>query len=235
MVRVRTLSLAAATVLSMACGGPPPPAAPAAPTADERVKTLADTYLNAFFSRNPDQITLFGVPGRRHDKLPDNSLDALRLWQAREDTWLKDVQSVDAAAITSPTLRATLAILREALEGSVAARVCRNELWTVSQFVNGWQVQDGYLVTIQPVGSDEARQDALARWSNLPAYIDREIANLREGLKAGYSAPKGNVRLVIEQLSTLVATPLAESPFDSPSVRDKTAAFQKPFDLLVRE
>jgi uncharacterized protein (DUF885 family) len=96
-------------------------------------------------------------------------------------------------------------------------------------------VQSGYLVTIQPVGSDEARREALARWSQLPAYLDTEIANLREGLKAGYSAPKGNVRLTIDQMNTLIATPLAESPFDSPSVRDKTAEFQKPFDLLVRE
>ena len=50
--------------------------------------------------------------------------------------------------------------------------------------MTGWQVQDGYLVTIQPVGTDEARKDALARWSRLPQYIDTEIANLREGLKA---------------------------------------------------
>src|SRR5262249_24172729 len=49
------------------------------------------------------------------------------------------------------------------------------------------------------------------------------------------SAPKGNVRIVIDQMNTLIATPTAESPFDSPSVRDKTAAFTKEFDLLVRE
>src|SRR3954454_14736870 len=92
-------------------------------------------------------------------------------------------------------------IVREALEASVGARVCRPELWTVSQFVNGWQVQDAYTVTIQPVGSDEARKEALARWSRLPKYVDTEIVNLREGLKAGYSAPKGNVRIVIDQMN----------------------------------
>ena len=36
-------------------------------------------------------------------------------------------------------------------------------------------------------------------------------------------------------MDTLIATPLAESPFDSPSVRDKTPEFQRSFDLLVRE
>ena len=96
-------------------------------------------------------------------------------------------------------------------------------------------MQDGYTVTIQPVGTDEARKEALARWSRLPRYVDTEIANLREGLKAGYSAPKGNVRIVIDQMDTLIATPIADSPFDSPSVRDKTPEFTKQFDLLVRE
>jgi uncharacterized protein (DUF885 family) len=180
-------------------------------------------------------VTLYGVPGRHHDALPDNSFDALRAWQAREDAWLAQAKEIDPAAIEAPPLRGTYAIVREALEASVGARVCRFELWTVSQFVNGWQVQDGYTVTIQPVGTDGARKEALARWSRLPKYVDTEIANLREGLKAGYSAPKGNVRIVIDQMDTLIAAPTAESPFDSPSVRDKTPDFAKQFDVLVRE
>lgn len=216
-------------------GTPSPASAPAPEPADARVRALADAYLEGFFERNPDQVTLFGVPGRRHDALPDNSLDALRAWQAKEDGWLDQAKKIDPATIASGPLRGTYAIVREALESSAAVRVCRLELWTVSQFVNGWQVQDGYTVTIQPVGTDEARKDALARWSRLPKYVDTEIANLRQGLKAGYSAPKGNVRIVIDQMNSLIGTPTAESPFDSPSVRDKTPEFARQFDLLVRE
>jgi len=227
--------------VSTACNrgtkSPAPAPAPAADRADAdaRARALADAYLEGYFQRNPDQVTLYGVPGRRHDALPDNSLDALRAWQAKEDGWLAQARQIDPAAIESPPLRGTYAIVREALEASIGVRVCRGELWTVSQFVNGWQVQDGYTVTIQPVGTDDARTDALARWSRLPKYVDTEIANLREGLKAGYSAPKGNVRIVIDQMDTLIATPTPESPFDSPSVRDKTPEFARQFDLLVRE
>ena len=209
--------------------------APATPSADAAVRTLADAYLAGYFDRNPDAVTVYGVPGRRHDKLPDNSLDALNAWHAREDAWIAQAKQIDPAAIETPALRATYAIVREALEGSAAARVCRYELWTVSQMVNGWQAQFGYLVTIQPVGTDQARADALARWSRLPRYVDTEIANLRKGLAAGYSAPKGNVRLVIDQMNALVRGATADSPFDSPSVRDKTPAFAREFDLLVRE
>jgi uncharacterized protein (DUF885 family) len=239
MLRYRTTAFVCACLIAAtaACerGAKSPAPAPAPERADARVRELADAYLEGFFQRNPDQVTLYGVPGRRHDALPDNAFDALRAWRAKEDGWLAQAKQIDPATIEAPPLRGTYAIVREALESSIAVRVCRYELWTVSQFVNGWQVQDGYTVTIQPVGTDEARKEALARWSRLPKYVDTEIANLREGLKAGYSAPKGNVRIVIDQMDTLIATPTADSPFDSPSVRDKTPEFTKPFDMLVRE
>ena len=212
-----------------------PATSPAPERSDARVNALADAYLDGYFRRNPDVATLYGVPGRHHDALPDNSLDALKAWQAKEDGWLSVAKGIDPGTIESSPLRGTYAIVREALEGSIGIRMCRFELWTVSQFVNGWQVQDGYTVTIQPVGTDEARKEALSRWSRLPHYVDTEIANLRDGLKAGYSAPAGNVRIVIDQMDTLIATPTAESPFDSPSVRDKSPEFMTQFDLLVRE
>jgi uncharacterized protein (DUF885 family) len=212
------------------------PASKAPPeTADVRVHALADAYLQGYFDRNPEARTLYGVPGAHHDQLSDNSPAALKAWQTKEDGWLAEVGRIDPASIRSAPLRATLAIVREALEGSIGARVCRYELWTVSQFVNAWQVNLGYVVTIQPVGTDQARQEALARWSRLPKYVDTEIANLRDGLKAGYSAPKQNVRLVIDQMNTLITSPLADSPFDSPSVRDKTPEFQKAFDTLLND
>jgi uncharacterized protein (DUF885 family) len=237
MLRHRTTAFVCVCLVaaSIACdrGAKAPAAGPEG--GDTRVRALADAYLEGYFQRNPDQVTLFGVPGRHHDALPDNSLDALKTWQAKEDGWLAQATHIDPASIGAPSLRATYAIVREALEASVGVRGCRYELWTVSQMVNGWQVQDGYTVTIQPVGTDEARKDALARWSRLPRYIDTEIGNLREGLRQGYSAPKGNVRIVIDQMNTLIATPTAESPFDSPAVRDKTPAFVEQFELLVRE
>ncbi|MBV9886687.1 MAG: DUF885 domain-containing protein [Acidobacteria bacterium] len=220
-------------VVTVACNQTPQQ--PAAPPSDAHVKALADTYLAAYLDRNPEQITLFGIPNQRQDKLTDNSADAIKAWQAREDAWLAEVKQIDPATISAPPLRATYAILREQLEGPIALRACRNELWTVSQFVNAWQVQDGYIVTIQPVGTDDARKDALARWSQLPKFIDNEIANLREGIKQGYTAPKGNVRITIDQFNTLLTGPISASPFDSPSTRDKDPEFKKSYDALVKD
>jgi uncharacterized protein (DUF885 family) len=230
---MRKVLFVLAAALACGCGSSVP--APSVPTSDARVGELADAYLDGFFERYPDEVTSYGVPGRGHDRLPDNSLSALAAWQAKEDAWLAEAMQIDPSTIQSAPLRATYAITREALEAAIARRVCRPELWGVSQFANSWQAWFGYLVTIQPVGTDQARREALARWGALPQYLDTEIVNLREGLERGYSAPRGNVRLAIDQMNSLIGTPLKESPFDSPAVRDQTPAFQREFDALAAD
>ena len=217
-------------LLAVGCRQPAEPAQ--RQPSDARVRALADEYLSAYFDRNPESLTYYGVPGRHHDRLADNSLDAMRAWEAREDGWLRQLQAIDPSGIQQAPLRATYAIARESLEASVGTRLCRTELWKVSQ-MTGWQIDDGYLVTIQPVGNEQARQEALARWRTLPKYIDTEMANLREGIKLGYTAPKGSVRIVIDQVKTLAATPLADSPFGSPVKRDTSPEFRKQFTALV--
>src|SRR5688572_3100468 len=225
---VAVLALSAFVV---GCGRPEGAPAISPQPADARVRELADAYVEGFLDQFPEQITSYGIAGRRHDRLTDNSLAALEKWQAQEDRWLADVRAVDATAIQSGPLHATFAILREALESSVASRICRTELWSVSQ-TTGWQVGYGYLVTIQPTGTGQARADALARWGALPKYIDTEIANLREGMKRGYTSPKLIVRIVIDSVRTLAATPASDSPFLAPVRSDKDPAFTKAFTAL---
>ena len=218
-----------------ACRGAGEQAArPSREPADAKVKRLADSYLAAYFDRNPDQATYFGVPGRRHDRLPDNSSESLKEWEAKEDAWLTEARALDAAAIEGGPLRATYAIVREALESSIGARVCRSELWNVSQ-MTGWHVGFGYLVTIQPVGKDDARKEALARWSSLPKYLDTEIVNLREGMRLHYTTPKLNVRIVVDQINALISGAATDSPFMSPAQRDRDPAFDKDYEALYKD
>lgn len=209
-------------------------AEPPSPPADSRVRELADAYVAAYLDQFPEQATFYGIPGRSHDRLTDISLAALRAWQRREDRWLADVRAVDPTAIQARPLRATYAIMREALESSVASRVCHFELWPVSQ-INGWQVYYGYLLTIQPVGNDQARREALARWGTLPKHIDAEIANLREGLRQGYSVPRQIVQIVIESVKTLADAPISSSPLMAPADSDKTPEFTQAFTTLARD
>jgi uncharacterized protein (DUF885 family) len=236
----RSIVLLLCGVLStIACGGPAQtthiPSVPPGSVqgSNARVKALADEFLAAFLERYPDQGTYNGIPAWHHDKLPDNSLAALTAWEAREDRWLTDAKAIAPASITDPPLQATYAILRETLEGAIGTRACRYELWNVSQ-MTGWQVGYGYLVTIQPVGTDVARTEALARWRALPKYLDTEIANLREGMRLKYSSPQQSVTIVLGQIESLIDASMKESPFMSPAIRDKDAAFIGAYEAMYK-
>jgi uncharacterized protein (DUF885 family) len=230
-MRIRWQYAVVVAVALAGCGRASPPVAARAQPRDVHVKQLADAYVANFLERNPDLYTYFGIPGGRHDRLADNSLAAQRAWEAKEDGWLKDVRAIDAATIRDRSLRATYAILRETLEAAIGARVCRNELWNISQ-MTGWPVSYGYLVTIQPIGTPELRQQALARWRGFPRFIDTEIANAREGLRLKYTAPKLNVRIVIGQIDALTGGRDADAPFLSPAVRDQDPEFARAFRQL---
>lgn len=199
-----------------------------------QVTRLADAYVAEFVTHFPESAELSGLSVARHDALADNSLDALRRWQGLEDRWAQEIEPIDAALLRGRPEWITLGFLDEAIESSRRVRVCRYELWPVNQ-LSGWQAQMTQLATVQPVGTEAARAEALARWEQLPRYLDTEIGNLREGARTAYTTPKRNVELVIEQLDELLASPVEQWPFYSPAERDKSQAFQDAWRKLLTE
>ncbi|HXL11086.1 MAG TPA: DUF885 family protein, partial [Gemmatimonadales bacterium] len=169
-----------------------------------RVHRLADAYVAGYFERHPDEATLDGVAGARHDRLPDNSPITRGRWQAREDRWLTELRRIDPAPLAGRPEWTAYGVMRASLEGAVAIRPCHYELWNVSHVNTGWLPIVTSLAAVQPVGTDESRAQALARWQAIPLYIASEMANQREGLRLGYSAPQSNVRIVIKQLDQLL-------------------------------
>jgi len=190
-----------------------------------RVRQLADTYLTAYFEQHPDEATLDGVANTRHDRLPDNSPAALASWQQREDAWLAVLKRIDPKRLAGRPEWVAYGIMRDAIEGSIATRVCRFELWSVAHTGGGWLSTITSLAALQPVGSDEARRQALARWHAVPAYIATETANHREGLRRGYTAPRHNVEIALSEIDTLLATLTERSPLYDPARRDSTPGF----------
>jgi uncharacterized protein (DUF885 family) len=204
------------------------------PAQESAVATLATEYVDAFFAANPERLTENGIPGARHDGLRDNSLAALRRWQQREDAWLSRVRAIETARLAGPSDRATYGILRAELEGRVAQRVCRYELWQLNTS-SGWQTRYPSLARSQPVGTADYRTQALARLRRLPGYIETEKANLRAGLDRRYAAPRPVVEGVIRQLDGLLDTAPDSSPFASPALRDSTPAFRRALVAAIRD
>jgi uncharacterized protein (DUF885 family) len=198
------------------------------------VTRLADAYVAEFLARFPDRAVLQGVAVDRHDRLTDNSAEAIAEWQALEDGWAQAIDQLDAAALRGRPEWVTHGLLKEAIEGSRRTRICRYELWPVNH-LSGWQADFAQLAGAQPVGNDAARVEAIARWSELPRYLETEVRNLREGLRLGYSTPKRPVQLVIEQLDALLASPIEQWAFFEPAERDGTAEFREAWRELLAD
>jgi uncharacterized protein (DUF885 family) len=207
--------------------------APSARAQESSVAALATEYVDAFFAAHPEEYTDNGIPGARHDAISDNSLGALRRWRRREDAWIARVRPLEGTVPPGSPDWTTYAILRAELEGRVAERVCRYELWRLNTS-GGWQTRYPGLARSQPVGTPEYRTQALARLRRLPRYIATDAANLKTGLARGYIAPRPVVEGVIRQLDGLLETAADSSPFASPAVRDSTPGFRRELVALIR-
>ncbi|HEX6748972.1 MAG TPA: DUF885 domain-containing protein [Longimicrobium sp.] len=229
--------LAAVAVLAAAPAGAQQAQTPAAPRthADSvaaMVNTLADEFMTVGLRRFPEIGTFFGLPGASHDQLSDNSLAARRRYEQEDDAFRARVMALPWEDVRGRAEYITLGFLREQMEGDRQSRVCHNELWGVNQ-LSGWQIQIPQLAAIQPVGTPELRRAALARFAMVPRYVDNDVAALREGLRQGYSAPKGNVRRVIEEMDAMLAGTVEQSPFYAVAQRDSDAAFRREWAQLI--
>ena len=230
-----------------ACGSANPPAAGAPQPLDsttrsasgdaaaaQQVTALADEYWKDLIQTFPLYGVFFGVPETPNDRLGNNSLSTVRAWERKEDRWRDRVDAIDQASLSGRPEEITYGVLRETLEASRQQRVCHAEYWPLNQ-QSGLQIGLPLLSQLQPLGSDELRRAALARWQDMPRYIDTEIASLREGLRRGYTLPQANARSVVEQLDALLKFSPAESPFAGVTRRDSSPEFKAAIVRIVGE
>jgi uncharacterized protein (DUF885 family) len=199
------------------------------------VQVIADDYLAALARLQPEFGTAEDLPGTDHGTLTDNTASGIARWRAYEDATLARLEAIPAESLRDEADRVLAGVLRDEIERSTGARVCRLELWGVASYVNGWQASLTDLARVQPVGTETLRAAALRRAHAIPRYIDNEIVLLRTGLREGYSSPQVIVREVIRQLDELLATKPEQSPFGGPTERDSDAQFVAAYRAVVRD
>ena len=234
--RIVLIVLIAAWAVACSPGGTggEKPSSPGEESLAARVNTLADEYIKEYVSMFPEQATFLGLSGADASRLTDNSPAALQAWRAKEDAWSKALAAIDGGSLWGRPEWVTAGFLKEAVDSSIDMRAARPELMPVNH-MSGWQAGLAQLAAIQPVGTDAARTQALARWGDVPRYLDNEIDALRSGLGQGFTVPRLVVRLVIEQLDALLSMPAEESPFFSPAGRDGTPEFKNAWLKLMAE
>jgi len=197
----------------------------------KHVTTLADRYVAEFKVSFPLQYDFSGLATERHDGLDIKSPAELAKWREFEKQLGAQLHQVQPDILVGTPEWVTWHFLNQALNEDAETLVCRSELWSVSAL--GWQAALSQLATIQPVGTPAGRAQALARWRKLPAWIDQEIANLKEGQRLGFSATRSSVQSTIGQLNGLVDGPVKQTGYLSPAERDKTPAFVAEWTRLI--
>ncbi|HEX3345630.1 MAG TPA: DUF885 domain-containing protein, partial [Polyangiaceae bacterium] len=243
MLRIPVLVLAA--IAAAGCTPSPPlraattspPAAPTAAAGDASLAlSLGDRVLADAFERYPLTPTMLHTPGARFDTLADRSIAATREHDAKDDETLAELHRIDPRALeVSKPAALSYAVALEAVERSIRLRPCRNELWSVSPTSNGWLQEFSAFSEVQPVGTDDLRAQALARFGKMPAYVDGQIGNLRDGLREGYVAYEGTARAVLGQLDKLLAAPAESSPLLGPADRDGSPEFRARLTAVVAD
>lgn len=210
------------------------PAAPqAADVAADRaqVTALADRYVAEYKVRFPIAYASSGLPMDRNDGVDINAPADLEKWREFEKGLEGQLQRIRPDAFSREPEWVTWHFLSQALKQDTATDVCRNELWRVSPF--GWQTGLSQVVSIQPVGTDEARAQALTRWRKISPWIDQEIANLKEGRRLGFLATQASVKATIAQLDNIVDGPANKTGYLDLAERDKTPAFVAQWTQLI--
>lgn len=200
-------------------------------SAAQRVIALADRYVNAFKERFPTHYESSGLPSLERDSLAINAPADLAAWWALIDTMQADADAIDVQSIAGTPEWITLAILKQALSQHRAKRTCRFHLWEIKAFA--WQSLFGRVAELQPVADEASRAQIVARFSRVPKFAEQHIANLREGLRLGYSAPRTAVNTVIRQLDALLAEPLTTSSYFSPAKRAGDPDFVLAWTVVV--
>jgi uncharacterized protein (DUF885 family) len=197
------------------------------------VNALADRYVSQVREKFPLRYAASGLPNPRRDSLEINRPGELADWRRFLGKLEDDAKSIDAEAIKGKPEWLTLAQLRQAIEQDRAAEVCRSELWAVRTY--GWHAILAQVAELQPVDDPEKRAAILARFGQVPAYVDQEIANLGAGVRSGVTAPRMVVERVLGDLDSLLREPLAKSAFGSPAARDEDPSFRKEWATLLEK
>lgn len=206
-----------------------PACTPAAP-ADEQAATalsVAQEFVDGYYHQFPEEAFEIAYPDTPMDKLADRSEAGIAAWNARVDDWLATLDTLDPVVLEGTDAAIPYAFTLDRLQAQTGTRVCRTELWKVSPTSNGWMAMLSSTFAVQPVETAAERADALARLNEVPAYIEREIDNLKAGQAAGYLAPQSNVVAVVLQATAMTDALPEDSPFYTPATRTDNEAFRE--------
>jgi len=230
---LRAVSAAALACTVIFSAGESLAATPDSSQARARVTALADRYIAEYRNKFPISYTASGMPVDRHDGIDINSPAQIAHWHEFQREIGAELKGIQPDALTGAPEWVTWHFLNQTVQQDAATTACRNELWNVSAF--GWQAGLTQVLTLQPVGTEQLRSQALKRWRGLGPWVDQEIANLKEGQRLGFSASQATVKATVGQLDGLLKGEPEKSAYMEITQRDATPSFMSDWARVVSD
>jgi uncharacterized protein (DUF885 family) len=207
------------------------------PEADhaQKVDSIANEFVDGFYEQYPEEAQESGYPGAPADRFSDRSVAGMAAWNAKVDAWIAELDAIDVATLDGTPQAVTWMFARDRLQAIVDSRVCRMSLWNVSPTWTGWQVLAASTLALQEVDSPEQKELALLRVADLARFIDTEISNLRRGVEESYLAPNTNAGKVATQITSLIDTPVEDSPYFGPAARSDDEDFITAYRAIMAD
>ena len=192
------------------------------------VTRLADAFVVEYELRFPFAAMEAGLPLQSQSGININSPEDLARWRLFVRSIEKQLSQIPETAVSGRPAWVTRAYLQQAIAQERSDEVCRSELWKIS--VYEWAFRLPIVAASQPVTTANERREALQRWKELAVWIDRDAANLAEGLRRGYSGFRGSVEAEIRQIDALIAAPLEQWPTTTLAKRTSDPDFSRHLD-----
>ena len=186
----KTLLIAVALLASTApslVNAQAPSAPTAATSADARLKALYEAYADW------DQKESGFFPDAKGENQPAAYLPrvdpATQLARAKYEQGLLDQLNAIPAGELTPSEKVNAAVLREILQSAVTDAKFRDWEMPANSDSNFWT----YLYERESLDDAAAYQRYIARLRDIPRYFGEQIANMRAGLKRGFTPPQATL------------------------------------------
>ena len=174
----------------------------------EALDQLAAEYWDAWLAQHPTFATAIG-DRRFDDRLDDNSPAGRDAWRTQLDSFERRLAEIGDDSVTASALKEAMVADRGHLEADL-------EAFNVDP-MDGPQVDLLNIPAFQPIRSTEEADALLARWRDMPRYLDQAGDNLRRGAAEGRIGVAALCTKVIDELDELLARPDTDWPLLDPA------------------
>ena len=180
-----------------------------AQTRNDELHELFEDYYEEYLRENPEVATSVGR-GEHNDRWRDWSRPARQRWTERVEHYRSQLDSFNPEDLNLQD-GISWRLLRRQLELELAGIDYDAHLIRLNQLFG---LHTSVLLTMRemPTRTHADYEDMIARLRAVPAYIEQNIAALREAVKKGHVQPRRTADLIIGQLDAQAAPSAADSP-----------------------